>query len=119
VKLAIALDAEVVTPGDRLSGRVHVEEGGESRSLTLAVRFCERSPSYMAVPFSSGGVIHEGNLVTGQAVAFEHDVPDWALPGVKTGHAELYWEIEAVSDEPGFDTRLQRRFEVARPTQPA
>ena len=112
MKLTIALDSEVVASGEKLSGLVNVEEGGECRSLTLTVRFCESSPAFMAAPFSRSSVIHEGNLATGQAVTFEYDVPEWALPGVKSEHAELYWEIEAVSDEPGLDTHVQRRFEV-------
>jgi hypothetical protein len=114
VKLAIALDSEVVAPGEKLSGLVNVEEGGESRSLTLTVRFCEQSPAFIAAPFRRSGVIHEGDLATGQAITFEYDVPEWAVPGVKSEHAELYWEVEAVSDEPGLDTRVQRRFELRK-----
>jgi hypothetical protein len=113
VKLAIALDSEVVAPGKKLTGLVNVLEGGESRSLTLTVSFRERSPAYIAAPFSRSSVIHEGDLATGQAVTFEYDVPEWALPGVKSEHGELYWELEAVSDEPGLDTHVRRVFQVA------
>lgn len=113
MKLSIVLDSEVVARGEKLSGLVNVEEGGESRSLTLTVRFCEQSPAYMAAPFSRSGVIHEGNLAAGEVVTFEYDVPEWAQPGVKSEHAELYWEVEAVSDQPGLDTHVRRRFEVA------
>ncbi len=113
MKLAITLDSDAVAPGEKLTGVVDVLEGGESRSLTLTINFCERSPSFVATPFSRSGVIHEGDLATGQAVTFEYDVPDWALPGVKSEHAEVYWELEAVSDEPGLDTRVRRVFQVA------
>jgi hypothetical protein len=112
VNLAIALDSDVVRPGDALTGVVEVLEGGESRSLTLTVSFCERSPGYMAVPYSSSGVLHEGDLATGQVVTFTFELPESALPGVKTEHAELYWELEAVSDRPGMDTHARRGFQV-------
>lgn len=112
MKLAIALDAELVAPGETLTGLVNVLEGGESRSLTLTVSFCERSPAYMATPFSHSGVIHEGDLATGEAITFEYEIPEWATPGVKGEHGELYWEVEAASDEPGLDTHVRHVFDV-------
>ena len=112
MKLEISLDSEVVAPGGTLKGLVEVLEGGEARTLTLAVSFCESSPSYMAVPFSRDGVIHEGELAAGQSVTFQYDLPEWAFPGVKSTHAELYWQVEAVADKPGLDARATRRFQV-------
>jgi hypothetical protein len=116
VKLEIRLDADRVAPGQALTGHVYVLEGGRSRSLTLTVGFRERSPGYMADAFGTSGVLHQGDLATGQAVEFRVELPDSALPGVKGEHGELFWEIEAVSDEPGFDTRTSRVFEVAPPS---
>jgi hypothetical protein len=116
VNLAIELDTERVVPGGEVSGRVLVHEGGRSRSLTLTVAFRERSPAYLETPFSDGGVIHEGDLATGQAVEFRFTLPDAALPGVRGKHGELLWELEAVSDEPGFDTRAGRRLDVTAAT---
>lgn len=112
MKLEIQLDAHRVAPGQELIGHVLVLEGGPSRSLTLTVSFCERSPGYMSTPFSRSGVLYEGDLATGQAVEFRYEMPDWAAPGVKGQHGELYWELEATSDEPGFDTRVRRRIEI-------
>lgn len=112
MKLAIELDGERFAPGDEVSGRVLVHEGGRSRSLTLTVSFRERSPSYLEAAFSDGGVIHEGDLATGHAVEFRFTLPDGALPGAKGKHGELFWELEAVSDEPGLDTRVSRMLEV-------
>ena len=114
MKLEIALDSALVSPGGTLKGIVEVLEGGEARSLTLTVSFCESSPSYMAVPFSRSGVIHEGDLATGQAVTFQFDLPEWAPPGVKSKHAELYWQVEAVADRPGLDARASRKFQISR-----
>ena len=114
MKLAIELDAERAAAGEEVSGRVLVLDGGRSRSLTLTVSFRERSPSFLETPFSDGGVVHEGDLATGQAVEFRFALPNDALPTVKGRHGELFWELEAVSDEPGLDTRVSRRLEVTR-----
>jgi hypothetical protein len=112
VKLEIQLDADRVAPGQELTGHVLVLEGGPSRSLTLTVSFCERSPGYASVPFSRSGVLYEGDLATGQAVEFRYEMPESATPGVKGKHGELFWELEAASNEPGLDTRAHRVFEV-------
>jgi hypothetical protein len=112
VKLALELGAEGVAAGDEVLGRVLVVEGGRSRSLTLTLSFRERSPAYLETPFSDGGVLHEGDLATGQALEFRFVLPNDALPSVKTRHGELFWELEAVSDAPGLDTRVSRVLEV-------
>jgi hypothetical protein len=114
MKLEIALDAEAVAPGGTLRGLVDVLEGGEARSLTLTVSFCESSPSYMAVPFGRSDVIHEGDLATGQAVTFQYELPEWAPPGVKSEHAALFWQVEAIADRPGLDARASRQFQITR-----
>jgi hypothetical protein len=114
VKLALELDAETVAAGEEVRGRVLVVvEGGGSRSLSLTLSFRERSPSYLETPFSDGGVLHQGDLATGQAIEFRFLLPSNALPSVKTRHGELFWELEAVSDEPGLNTRVSRTLEVA------
>jgi len=117
VKLAIELDAERVAAGGQVRGRVVVHEGGRSRSLRLSLTFRERSPSFLETPFSHGAVIHEGDLATGQAVEFRFTLARDSPPSVKGKHGELFWQLEAVSDEPGLDTRAGRRLEVtaARP----
>ena len=114
MKLALELDAEQVAAGEAVTGRVLVLEGGRSRSVTLTVSFRERSPAYLETPSSNSAVIHEGDLATGQAVEFRLALPADALPNVKGRHGELFWEVEAVSDEPGLDTRVSRRLEVTR-----
>jgi hypothetical protein len=112
VKLAIELEAERVAAGEEVTGRVLVLEGGRSRSLALTLSFRERSPSYLETPFTEGGTLHEGDLATGQALEFGFTLPNDAPPSVKGKHGELYWELEAVSDEPGMDTRTSRVVEV-------
>ena len=113
MKLRIEVDREPVAPGHELTGRVVALEGGPARSLMLGVGFFEQSPGYRVAALDMCGVIHEGDLAAGDAVAFRCGVPEWALPSVKARHCELFWELEAVVDRPGPDVVVRRRFEVA------
>lgn len=112
MRLEIRLDEAKVAPGGELTGDVLVHEGGSSRALTLTLSFRERSPSFQAEPFSKGTVVHEGDLSTGETIAFRCAVPAWATPGVRGKDAELLWELEAVSDRPGLDARAPTAVEV-------
>jgi hypothetical protein len=112
VKLELRLDADRVAPGRELAGHVLVLEGGQSRSLTLTVRLCERSPGYLEIPFSHTLVLSEGDLATGQAIDFRCELPEGAPPSVKGKHGELFWELEAASDAPGLDARVSQTFQV-------
>jgi hypothetical protein len=112
VKLELVLDSDRVAQGEKVNGRIDVLEGGPSRSLTLALTFHEQTQSYAAVRYSSGGVIHEGELVAGQPVDFDFTVPAEAPPSVKCQHSELYWELAVTSDEHGLDTHVRRRLSV-------
>jgi hypothetical protein len=111
VKLALELPDQAV-PGEQVSGAIRVEEGGESRSLTLTVAFHEETRDYSIVPVSSDRVVHQGELVTGQTVEFTLDVPTEAPPSVKCENSELWWEVSVHSADPGFDTHVSRRLEV-------
>lgn len=116
MKLEIILDSDRAAQGDKVAGRVDVVEGGPSRSLTLTLTFHEQTQSYSVVRYDSGGVIHEGEVVTGTPVDFDFTVPAEAPPSVKCKHSELYWELAITSDEHGLDMHVARRLEViARP----
>ena len=112
MKLELVLDSDRVAQGEKVNGRVEVIEGGPSRSLKLTLTFHEQTQSYSVVRYDSGGVIHEGDLVTGNPVKFDFTVPAEAPPSVKCKHSELYWELAITSDEQGLDTAVQRRLEV-------
>ncbi len=112
MKLELVLDSDRVAQGDEVTGRIDVLEGGPSRSLTLTLTFHEQTQSYAVVRYDSGGVIHEGELVTGKSVNFNFTLPAEAPPSVKCKHSELYWEIAITSDEHGLDTHVQRRLAV-------
>jgi hypothetical protein len=112
VKLELHLDGEGATRGGDVSGHVFVGEGGAARRLTVEVRFCERSPGFHSVPFSTRVVVHEGELAAGQTFSFRCELPAGAAPGVRGRNGELFWEVEAAADVPGFDVRASRRFDV-------
>ncbi len=120
MKLDLRLDEDALAPGRALSGHVLVLEDGGARSLTLTVRFCERSPGYLETSVS----LREGDLAAGQAVGFRHDLPDSALPSPKGEHGKLFSDVEARVDRPGLDVHAGRAFEVTStvrrtPTSPA
>jgi hypothetical protein len=118
VRLALELDSDRVAPGERVDGRIEVLEGGPSRSLTLTLSFHERSRDYFAVAYSSGSVVHQGALASGQTIAFDFTLPAEAPPSLVAEHSELWWELEVQSDEPGPDTFARRRMEVAANRDP-
>ena len=101
-------------PGDWVRGRVAVLGGAKSRALYVSLHFRERSVDYSSTPRSvEGPALNEGDLASGTSFPFAIQLPSDALPGVESAHGSLHWEVEAKSDERGFDTRVQRRFEVA------
>jgi hypothetical protein len=112
VKLELSLDSASVTRGEKVNGRVDVIEGGPARSLKLSLTFHEQTQSYAVVRYDSGGVIYEGDLVTGTPVDFDFTLPGAAPPSLKCEHSELFWELAITSDEQGLDTVLTRRLEV-------
>ena len=113
-RLEISLDAESYSPGDTVHGRVTVAEGGGSRRLDVALRFCERSNRYNAVAHMvpAPRSLHEGDLTEGASHEFALTLPPEAPPNYSGRHGELWWEVHARSDEPGVDTHASRRFEV-------
>jgi hypothetical protein len=112
VKLELELEATRVAAGERVTGRVRVLEGGPSRSLSVTLSFHERTRDYSATPMSTGTVVHDGELAGGQAFDFAFILPPDAPPSFRGGQSELWWELEAHSDERGLDTFARRRVEV-------
>ena len=95
-------------PGDWVSGRVDVLEGGKSRALHVEIRFRERTDDYSATPAVYGPTqLHQGELVAGASFRFAIQLPPDCLPSFATGNAALYYEVHAQSDEPGLDTHAE------------
>lgn len=108
----LQLEQERFAPGERVAGAVLVTEGGGTRGLDVTLAFHEKSPDYHETPVSLTQALHSGDLEAGQSLAFSFDLPDDALPGHRSEHGELYWEVDVKSDEMGPDTHVRRRIEV-------
>ena len=79
----------------------------------MRLRFIEESPDYRKVVRSvPNTVLHGGELQAGQAVDFSIELPEDALPNACSEHAELYWEVDVRSDEPGLDSHAREAVEV-------
>ena len=114
----LQLARERFARGERVAGTVLVTAGGGSRALEVTLAFHEKSPDYEEIPFSRSQALHTGDVQTGQSLAFSLDLPADALPGYRSEHGELYWEIDVKSDEMGRDTHLRRRIEVVTGAMP-
>lgn len=114
----LQLERDVFAPGERVAGSVLVTEGGGSRTLEVVLAFHEKSPDYEETPVSRSQPLHTGDVQTGQSLAFSLELPADALPGYRSEHGELYWEIDVKSDEMGPDTHLRRRIEVVVAREP-
>ena len=103
-------------PGEWVRGRVSVLQGGGSRSLSVSVHFRERTRDYSATGASYGGTpVHEGDLAEGASFNYAIQLPPDALPSFSSANGELFYEVEAKSDERGPDTRESKRIEVTTP----
>jgi hypothetical protein len=110
----LQLARESFAPGERVAGTVLVTAGGGSRALEVTLAFHEKSPDYEEIPFRRSEALHRGDVQTGQTLAFALELPADALPGYRSEHGELYWEVDVKSDEMGRDTHLRRRIEIVR-----
>jgi hypothetical protein len=113
VRLQLELERERYEPGDAVRGTIVLLEGGGSRSLEALLQYKEETADYAEVAISiPSGRLHEGDLVSGASFEFGLNLPPDALPNYRSEHGELYWEVDAKSDEPGRDTHDCRRIEV-------
>jgi hypothetical protein len=96
-----------------VTGTVFVLEGGRSRKLEVSLNYRESTEQDDVTRVSvSSGELHTGDLASGTSYPFAVAVPADALPNYKSAHGELYWEVDACSDEFGIDTHERRRIEV-------
>jgi hypothetical protein len=115
-RLAVRVDRESHAPGDVVRGTVDVLEGGRSRRLEVLLLFHERSDDYERVARTvETEPLHEGDLPSVGAFSFALALPDDALPAYRSSHGELYWEVDARSDEFGRDTHARERLNVVVP----
>jgi hypothetical protein len=113
VKLRVEVDGEPLAPGDAVSGRVVVEDGGRARSLSVRLAFVERTADFDQVARDAGTqVLAEGDLADGTVVAFSLRLPEDALPQVATTRARIGWEVRARVDRTGPDPTADQSVEV-------
>ena len=112
LRLELELERDSFRPGESVAGAVLVAEGGGSRALEAALVLHEKSPDYDEAPVTVSRELHTGDVQTGQSFDFSLQLPDTAVPGYRSEHGELYWELDVKSDEAGFDTHVRRRIEV-------
>ena len=90
-----------------------VIEGGNSRSLSVDVRFRERTTDYSSTAATYGeAVLHQGELTPGASFPFAIQLPPDCFPSFSTQNGELYYEVHARSDERGPDTQAELRISV-------
>ena len=112
-RIELQLDRVIYEPGETISGAVTVLEGGDSRSLETFLEYKEETADYVEVAISiPSGPLHEGDLTTGTSFEFALTLPPEALPNYKSEHGELYWEVDAKSNEVGRDTHNRRLIEI-------
>jgi hypothetical protein len=117
-RLELRLERERYRAGEAVKGSVLVVEGGSSRSLEVSLDYNEETADYLDVASHvSTGSLHEGELTAGTSFEFELTLPPDALPNYTSEHGELYWQLDARSDELGRDTHERRRIAV-EPAQP-
>jgi hypothetical protein len=115
-RLVLRLDGDAYAPGDVVRGTVDVHGGGRSRRLDVLLLFHERSDDYSRVARTVEiGPLHEGDLPSAGSFPFELRLPEDALPAYRSSHGELYWEVDARSDELGRDTHARERLNVLVP----
>jgi hypothetical protein len=112
-RIELQLDRVIYEPGETISGAVTVLEGGDSRSLETVLEYKEETADFVEVAISiPSGPLHEGDLTTGTSFEFALALPPDALPGCRSEHGELYWEVDAKSNEVGRDTHDRRLIEI-------
>ena len=112
-RLDLVLDSVVFQPGEWVRGHVAILEGGKSRDLSVRLRLRERTADYSAtVNEISSSDLHAGELTAGRSHEFAIQIPTDALPTYSSAHGQLYWEVEARSDEFGIDTKESRVIDV-------
>jgi hypothetical protein len=113
VRLRVEVDGEPLAPGAAVNGRVVVDEGGGTRTLSVRLAFVERTESFEKVAREAGTqVLAEGDLADGAVLPFALALPDDALPQVAGAHGRIGWEVRACADRPGPDPTVDRPVEL-------
>ncbi|HEX2086812.1 MAG TPA: hypothetical protein VHF89_14125 [Solirubrobacteraceae bacterium] len=113
-RLILELDRHEVAPGDEVTGTVVVAHGGRSRRLEVFLLLRERTAEFEHDALRIGsGPLAEGALEEGRSHRFSIRLPPDAPPQVATPNAEVYWEVDARSDQLGPDAHARQRIAVS------
>ena len=117
--LQLELDRERYAPGEWVTGTVLVPQGGDSRSLEVFVHYYEQTRDYKEAALTGRtGPLHRGDLPAGLRLPFRIQLPPEAPPPYRYRSGHLFWEVDAKSDQAGFDSHATRRIVVAPPEVP-
>ena len=101
-------------PGEEVTGRVVIEEGGPVRALLIELFYAEECRDYKGATVRlPRQEIARGDLTTGQEIPFSFELPVDALPNQASPHASVAWKLTATADRPGFDAVAERMVPVA------
>lgn len=104
-------------PGDTVRGQVVVDRDVSARELLVALRYIETSPDYEECAIEVASVpLAQGQVRAGATVEFALDLPVDALPGFRSAHASLHWEVDAWVNKRGLDPHTKVEIDVGLPS---
>jgi hypothetical protein len=116
MKLGLVVEDRPHAAGEWIRGRVEVQEGGHSRRLTVSLLQRDRTTDYKGVVSRiDAPELHQGDLEAPASFDFNVQVPEDAVPSYSGSYGEIYWELDAKSDERGMDTHARLVIRVTPP----
>jgi len=101
VRLRVEVDRRAVDPGDEVTGRIAVLDGGSARGVDAWLRFVEEAGNLTATGRHVGPErLADGALEAGQVIPFALILPDDALPNYEDEYGRLGWELVIQVDRP-------------------
>lgn len=114
--LDVLVSDEPFAPGDTVRGQIVVDRDVSGRELLVALRYIETSPDFKecAVEVVSPPLA-QGEVPAGTTLDFALDLPTDALPGFRSEHASLHWEVDAWVNRRGRDPHTRLELDVHLP----
>ena len=103
-------------PGDTVRGKIIVDRDVSARELLVALRYIETSPDYKECAVEVGSApLAQGEVPVGTTLEFALDLPTDALPGFRSEHASLHWEVDVWVNKRGPDPHTRLELDVRLP----
>jgi hypothetical protein len=101
VRLRVDPATTAVAPGDAVSGRVVILEGGAARSVVAQLEFVERVAKFSRTAHVEGPtVIATADLEPSTVLPFALEMPANAPPSLSTPVGSLDWDLVVRVDRP-------------------